>query len=870
MLQGFRDICGCSSLTVRRSPGASSKMLLRLLCVISCAIAGFPLELGAQREPVLKQVQVPHNYYYREMFLPQVTSGPASVAWLPDGKSLVYAMQGSLWRQRIGDSVAEQLTTGPGYAHQPDLSPDGGRAVYAVYMDDEIELRMLDLQSLISTTLVSNGAVNVEPRWSPDGRRIAFVSTAFEGRFHMWLVPAPDRQDEGSIPAEPLRITPDIDSGLPRYYYSRYDHYLHPAWSPDGTELLFVSNRGKIWGSGGIWRMAPRAGAEMQPVHDEESTWRMRPDWAPDGKRVLYSSYLGRQWHQLWLTTDAGGDPLQLTYGDFDITGARWSPDGARVAYISNETGNTSLWVMDVPGGARRRIEPKRKIYREPMGALRITVTDPLTGRPTPARVSITLPDGRSAAPDDAWRHADDSFDRSRRKMEYGYFHTEGTSSVTVPAGEVTLEVSRGPDFGVVRQRLQVAANQVLPVRVALRRILSLPGWTSGDLHVHMNYGGHYRATPTTLALQARAEGLNVVENLIVNKEDRVPDVSYFTGKPDPVSTSDLLILHDQEFHTSFWGHTGLLGLTRHLVLPDYAGYAGTAVASLYPDNATVSAIARAAGGLLGYVHPFDVYPDPSDTTTALTHALPIDAALGAIDYFEVVGFSDHLATSRVWYQLLNSGFRIPAGAGTDAMTNFASLRGPVGTNRVYVQSGVPLNRERWYAALKAGKSFATNGPLLQFQIGTTGIGGELKLPAGKHRLPMKVTLHSYVPVDHLQIIGNGEVVAEIPLGADRSRADTTVMVDVPGSGWYLLRAYSERSIDPVLDLYPFGTTSPIYVTVGGAAPRPNARDIAYFLEWIARVERAAEAHMGWNTGQEKREVLSRIQRAREVFEARQ
>jgi len=584
---------------------------------------------------------------------------------------------------------------------------------------------------------------------------------------------------------------------------------------------------------------------------------------------IKLERYLGRQWHQLWLTTAEGGDPFQLTYGNFDITGARWSPDGKRIAYISNETGNTSLWVMDIPGGSRQQVEILGRSHREPTGSLRLSVVDAATGKPVPARVSVTLPDGRGAAPDDGWRHADDSFDRAGRKMEYSYFHTPGTSRLDLPAGEVTVEVTRGPEYGVVRQRLSVAAGRETAARVSLRRLLALPGWTSGDLHVHMNYGGHYRATPASLALQARAEGLNVVENLIVNKEDRVPDVAYFTGKPDPISTPELLILHDQEYHTSFWGHTGLLGLTRHLVLPDYAGYAGTAAASLFPDNATVSGLTRAQGGLLGYVHPFDWYPDPHDTTTALTHALPVDAALGLIDYFEVVGFSDHLATSKVWYQLLNCGFRIPAGAGTDAMTNFASLRGPLGTNRVYVQSPAPLSRERWYAALKAGKSFATNGPLLQFLVGGTSIGGELRLARGRHRVAMKVTLRSYVPVDHLQIIGNGEVVAEIPLHGDRTGADTTITVDVTHSGWYLLRAYADRSADPVLDLYPFGTTSPVYVSVAGDPPRYNARDVGYFLDWIARLERATAAHTGWNSSQERREVMGRIQQAREVFEAR-
>src|SRR5438876_5952553 len=54
----------------------------------------------AQREPVLKQVAVPHAYYWREMYVPQVTSGPSAVTWSPDGTELIYSMQGSLWRQR--------------------------------------------------------------------------------------------------------------------------------------------------------------------------------------------------------------------------------------------------------------------------------------------------------------------------------------------------------------------------------------------------------------------------------------------------------------------------------------------------------------------------------------------------------------------------------------------------------------------------------------------------------------------------------------------------------------------------------------------------------------------------------------------------
>jgi hypothetical protein len=513
-------------------------------------------------------------------------------------------------------------------------------------------------------------------------------------------------------------------------------------------------------------------------------------------------------------------------------------------------------------------VKVQRRIYRAPMGTLHLSVVGS-DGRPLPARISVTGADGRSFAPDDAWRHADDSFDPKQRTLEYGYFHSTGESRLSVPAGVVTVEVSRGPEYRVFRTQLSVSANGTVARRVALQRLTNLPrkGWYSGDLHVHMNYGGAYRNTPAHLAKQARAEDLHVVENLIVNKEGRFPDVSYFTGKPDPVSTSETLILHDQEFHTSYWGHTGLLGLRRHLILPGYASYANTAAASLSPTNAMVSDLVHQQGGITGYVHPFDTYPNPWDSTKALTNELPVDVATGKVDYYEALGFvDDYLPTARVWYQLLNCGFRLPAGAGTDAMANFASLRGPVGLNRVYVKSGSPLTRDRWLDSLKAGRSFATNGPLLGFTLNGKQVGEELALPEGGGDVTADITLHSIVPIDTLEVVRNGAVAVTVPLTAQRTDVSLSVKLAVHESGWYLLRARGRGPEYPILDAYPYATTSPIYVIVGGR-PIHSAADAKYFIAWIDRLRAGAEGYQGWNTAAEKAATLEIIGRAREEFE---
>jgi len=822
----------------------------------------YPLAAFAQRDPVLKQIDLPHAYYYREMYLPQLTTGPSFLAWAPDSRSLIYSMAGSLWQQKLGITSAQQLTSGPGYDYQPDCSPDGKWVIYASYNKDAIELWALNLSNGKTQQLTHNGSVDLEPRFSPDGKRVAFVSTQYKGHLHIFV--ADFRNGElTSI----TRLTGETRSSLPRYYYSQFDHEISPAWSTDGSEILFVSNRNHIYGTGGFWRMKAEAGSEPREIHYEETTWKARPDFSPDGKRIVYASYLGQQWHQLWLMPAQGGDPFPISYGDFDNVSPRWSPDGKHIAFISNRNGNTSLWLQEVLGGAQTELIAKERRYLKPSGQFSITVLS--AGRPVPARIFVTAEDGRAYAPDDTWMRADDSFVRSERAFEPHYFQTSGTSELNVPAGHLQVEVMRGFEYRVEKRQILIAAGRRTSLTIYLQP-LNVPKdarsqWVSGDVHVHMNYGGAYRNSPKRLVDQAAAENLQVVEDLVVNKEQRIPDIAYFSPKLDPASTATNLLFHAQEFHTSYWGHLGLLNLTQHYILPEYAGYAGTAAASLFPANAIVADMAHEQQALVGYVHPYETIPDPAKDES-LNHELPVDLALGKVDYMEVVGFADHKSTAAVWYRLLNCGFRLPTAAGTDAMANFASLRGPVGLNRVYVNVPPgPLNHTFWLDGLKHGRSFATNGPLLGFALGDRRIGDELKLPAGENKVKLTAWMRSIVPIDHLQVICNGDVVRDLKLSGDRQSADINESLPISRSGWCVLRAWSDKSEYPVLDLYPYATTSPIYISVAGSNPS-RKEDAGYFVAWIDRMIQAAKSNQDWNTEREKTAVLSLLDYARNIY----
>jgi TolB protein len=839
--------------------GLLSKLGFVYLLLVPC------VSCFAQREPVLKQIDLPHPYYFREMYLPQLTTGPSAAAWSPDSYSLVYSMAGSLWRQELRSAKAEQLTAGPGYDYQPDWSADGRWIVFARYDHDAVELWSLDMRDGRTRKMTSGGAVNVEPRFSPDGRRLAFVSTSYKGHFHIFI----GRFADGLL-SDVQQLTPENVSPLPRYYYRQVDHEISPVWTRDGSAVLFISNRGHIHGTGGFWMVKAEPGAagiSYKEIHYEETNWKARPDFSPDGKRMVYASYLGQSWHQLWVMPAAGGDAFPISYGPFDNVNPRWSPDGSKIVFISNRSGNTALWVQTIPGGEQTEVVASERQYLKPMGGISLRIVD-AGGKPVAARVFVTAADGLAYAPDHAWMHADDSFDRAERSFEAHYFDTLGEAEITVPAGAVEVDVMRGFENHFEERKIEVKANSTSWLTVQLTPLASeleaMSSWVSGDVHVHMNYGGTYRNAPAHLMEQAAAEDVGIVEDLVVNKEQRIPDIAYFSQGLDTASTADHLLLHGQEFHTSYWGHLGLLNLTRNFILPGYAAYPNTAAASLYPANANIADMAHEQGALVGYVHPFDSFPDPAKDAS-LTAELPADVALGKVDYIEVLGFSDHKSTAAVWYKLLNCGFRLPAAAGTDFMGNYASLRGPVGLNRVYaeVKPG-PLKIEPWLASIKAGRTFATNGPLLRFSLGGQAIGGEVRLEK-KQEVRFSAELFSMVPVDHLQIVCNGKVTREVAIDSNRSAAQVDGSIPLDASGWCILRAFSDQAEYPILDLYPYATTSPVYVNVAGAAVR-NAADAAYFGAWVERLISAARSNTSWNTEAEKESVISMLLDARAKY----
>ena len=821
---------------------------LERIAVLATVLVSINADASAQgRRRVFSKIMTGEPYTL-ECYLPQITNGPNYPTWSPDGEQLAFGMKGSIWRLRLGTTTAHELTTGESYDSMPSWSPDGRRIVYTSELNEEIHLKMLDLETGSVTQLTSGVSINVEPEWSPDGTGIAFVSTAPHGNYNIYILPI-----ESGVPGQAQMVTEEFELVPPTVYYGEWALHIHPSWTPDGKELIFISNRHNKHGSGGFYRMKAEPGATMERFHYEETTWRARPSISPDGAKMVYSSYLGRQWQQLWAMPPGGGDAFPLTYGEFDRTSPRWSPDGSRIAFISNETGDTSLWIFHYFGGKLEPIAIETLNYARPMGRLRVRVLDAETGAPTPARVHLNASDGRSYAPRESWFRVDWMMFDHMDDSEYHFFHTDGEFDVELPPGATSLAVSKGFEFLPIEHDAFVREDEITEITIRLERLdnASARGWWDGNNHFHMNYSGVYYNPPAMQMFQAAAEDVDVLNNLICNKEQRIPDIAHFTGRPDPISTDTRVLFHSQEYHPPFWGHASFLNLKEHIVIPDYVGYQNTIVSSLYPSNTTAFRVAREQGALAGYAH------------SAGRH-FPVDLALENVDFVEANGWESLEPLYRAW----NLGYDVVASAGEDAFGNFYRSY-ILGSNRVYVKSGPELDYDKWIEDFRAGRSFVSAGPLVYFTLDGKDPGDEIHLEAGTHALRAVAEVKSITPIEIIELLFNGDVIATLEPEGAPLEAILDEEVSVSKSGWFGVRTKARFARHPIRRAYPFAVTNPIRVFVDNRPIRSRA-DAEHFIAWMDRtLELALQMEGAWNNEQEKADIRRLYAEARARMAAR-
>ena len=238
----------------------------------------------------------------------------------------------------------------------------------------------------------------------------------------------------------------------------------------------------------------------------------------------------------------------------------------------------------------------------------------------------------------------------------------------------------------------------------------------------------------------------------------------------------------------------------------------------------------------------------------------PVGIALGLVDAVELMTYDDPTQLPSHWgpwknsgmpmaefpvlrgmdlyYQYLNSGFRLPIASGTDKM----DVDIPLGSNRTYIPAGRDAGYAGWIQGIKAGTGFITNGPLLEFDVDGHAAGDVVRLD-GPRKVRARVTARSILPFATLEIVRNGEVVGHRTVFVqDNPPVDGvyTMAVEadvaVERSAWLAARVADDPdNKNRILPrgLSVFAHTNPVYFLQGDGRVREDA-SIRYLEEYVS------------------------------------
>lgn len=455
-------------------------------------------------------------------------------------------------------------------------------------------------------------------------------------------------------------------------------------------------------------------------------------------------------------------------------------------------------------------------LAQESTSTVKFVVAEKQTGQPIPCRIHLLDRAGKAQRAEHLpfWRD---------------HFVCPGSAQLQLAPGDYTYEVERGPEYAAARGVVSITKGNRAEVSVSLERLANLAseGWWSGELHVHRPL--------SEIELLMQAEDLHIA-----------PVITWW---------------HNRRASRSEWGTTRRL--------PDHP------LIHFDKDRYyhVLAGEDERGGGALLYFHlrqPLELsnatleYPSPLklvaqarrnppvwiDIEKPFWWDVPVWLASGQVDsvglannHMNRSGMYEDEAwgkprdntrlpsprgngfwTQEIYYHILNCGLRLPPTAGSAS----GVLPNPLGYNRLYAQLEGALTYEKWWDALRAGRVFVTNGPLLRPRVNGQLPGHVFAEPAGKAiDLEIQADLTTRDTIRTIEIIKNGRVERAVPF-EEWARSGTLGKVRFEESGWLLVRTIVDNP-----KTFRFASTAPYYVEIGDSKRRISKASARFFLDWV-------------------------------------
>lgn len=500
---------------------------------------------------------------------------------------------------------------------------------------------------------------------------------------------------------------------------------------------------------------------------------------------------------------------------------------------------------LGIASVAVTRIAPAHPHLRHATGTLSVEVRDDnngmiparLTFRPvgdTPALYFTTIDIAREEA------GAITAFDRA--------FVRRGDADIRVPVGTYDVWISHGPEWDTTRQRIAIRSDAEVEIHARLHHVIDTPGWISADLHVHSAASLDSRVPLRDRVLQFVADGVDLI---VATDHNVIADYAPVIAE---LGVGDLLAsATGDEITTKQWGHFGAFPLPAD---DSELGHGAIETGTRTAAQIFADVRAKAPSALIDVHHPrllhgsmgYFVLSD-FEVATGRTKTPGFSFDFDAIEVLNGYQDSDRRTVAKVisdWIGLLDGGKRVSCTGNSDSHHMTFNLGG---YPRNYVAIGdVPVARidpSAVAAAVKAGHSYFTTGPIVEASIAGKSFGELARVAPGKVALHVTVRAANWVSVSQITVLGPGNTVLatrQIASASQTVRFDDAIEIEMPRDGYAIVRVDGDRPMAPnVGDLksflvYPLAVANPIWIDVDGdgkvtpsapyrpAAPSPSTR----------------------------------------------